>query len=121
MHILFAIALWFVRWLDRSANRARARRTLGNANRPPMARNTPKPAWVRDEILRLKRLMPDAGCRGIEIIFNRRFALESGLTVAKPTWRGCSSRNATPSNNAGTVRSDSPRNFGRTTRAGDWI
>lgn len=83
MHILFAIGLWFARWLGLCAGRAGDRRIPGKACRPPMARNTPKPAWVWEEILRLKRLMPDAGCRGIEIIFNRRFALASGLTVGK--------------------------------------
>lgn len=83
MHILFAVALWFARWLNQSAGRAEARCTRGNALRPSMARNAPKPVWVREEILRLKRLMSDAGCRGIEIIFNRRFAFASGLTVSK--------------------------------------
>ena len=83
MHALFAVVLWFARWLDRRAGRAEARRIVGKASRPPMARNAPKPAWVRDEILRLKRLMPDAGCRSIEIIFNRRFAFARGLTVGK--------------------------------------
>lgn len=83
MHILFAIGLWFARWLGRSAGRVEARRILGRAYRPPMASNTPKPAWVREEILRLKRQMPDAGCRGIEFVFNRCFALARGLTVGK--------------------------------------
>jgi hypothetical protein len=41
----------------------------------------PKPAWVLREVLRLKALMPAAGCRHIAYVFNRRFAL--GQTVSK--------------------------------------
>jgi putative transposase len=33
-----------------------------------------KPAWVLHEVLRLKALMPAAGCRRIADVFNRRFA-----------------------------------------------
>lgn len=43
----------------------------------------PKPEWVRREIIRLKALMPDAGCRSIAMIFNRRFKLSKNMTVCK--------------------------------------
>ena len=43
----------------------------------------PKPDWVRREVLRMKASMPDAGCRSIEMAFNRRYALASGVTVGK--------------------------------------
>jgi transposase InsO family protein len=43
----------------------------------------PKPRWVRDEIIRLKALMPDAGCRTIMHGFNRRFADRRSMTVGK--------------------------------------
>lgn len=43
----------------------------------------PKPAWVRKEIIRLKALMPDAGCRTIAHLFNRRFAVRKQMTVGK--------------------------------------
>jgi transposase InsO family protein len=42
-----------------------------------------KPAWVRKELIRLKALMPDAGCRAISNIFNRRFAARRRMTVGK--------------------------------------
>jgi transposase InsO family protein len=42
-----------------------------------------KPAWVRQEIIRLKALMPHAGCRAIADSFNRRFAAEPRMTVGK--------------------------------------
>jgi putative transposase len=43
----------------------------------------PKPAWVRSEIIRLKALMPAAGCRTIAHCFNRRFAVPKRMTVGK--------------------------------------
>lgn len=48
MYIFLALALWLTRWLDRSVALSHAR---GKACRPPTARNAPKPAWVREEIL----------------------------------------------------------------------
>ncbi len=83
MHLFFAIALWLTRWLGQNAGRGQAGRSRCNACRPPMARNAPKPAWVREEILRLKHLMPEAGCRTMETVFNRRFALTQGIAVGK--------------------------------------
>ena len=43
----------------------------------------PKPAWVRKEVMRLKALMPRAGCRAIAHCFNRRLAAKRGMTVGK--------------------------------------
>lgn len=42
-----------------------------------------KPAWLKHEILRLKALMPQAGCRTIADICNRRFAASRHVTVGK--------------------------------------
>ncbi len=42
-----------------------------------------KPEWLREEILRLKAHMPDAGCRTITNIINRRFATTRKVTVGK--------------------------------------
>ncbi len=42
-----------------------------------------KPEWVRQEIIRLKALLPPAGCRAISDIFNRRFAAKRRMTVGK--------------------------------------
>ncbi|MFO8024660.1 hypothetical protein [Thiohalophilus sp.] len=33
-----------------------------------------KPAWVAKELIRMKALMPDQGCRALAASFNRRFA-----------------------------------------------
>ena len=35
------------------------------------AKIQPKPEWVVQEVLRLKALLPDAGCRTIATTFNR--------------------------------------------------
>jgi len=53
-------------------------------SRPPRRfRAHPKPDWVRKEIIRVKALMPNAGCRTIAHLFNRRFAAPRGMTVGK--------------------------------------
>ena len=46
-------------------------------------RRQPKPEWVKHEIIRLKALMADAGCRKIAYVFNRRFAEDRQMTVSK--------------------------------------
>lgn len=47
-------------------------------------RHTPqKPEWLKAEIIRLKALMPQAGCRSIADICNRRFAASRKVTVGK--------------------------------------
>lgn len=43
----------------------------------------PKPKWVQHDIIRLKALMPQAGCRMIAHHFNRRWAARRGMTVSK--------------------------------------
>jgi transposase InsO family protein len=42
-----------------------------------------KPDWVVRELVRLKALMPDAGCRRLADVFNRRFAKARKMTVSK--------------------------------------
>lgn len=43
----------------------------------------PKPKWVTHEIIRLKALMPQAGCRMIAHHFNRRLKHQRQMTVSK--------------------------------------
>lgn len=43
----------------------------------------PKPEWVAREVIRLKALMPEDGCRTIAAVFNRRFDEARGMTVGK--------------------------------------
>jgi len=42
-----------------------------------------KPEWLRQEIIRLKARMPQAGCRTIADICNRRFAASRKVTIGK--------------------------------------
>ena len=42
-----------------------------------------KPDWVVHELVRLKALMPDAGCRRVADVFNRNFAATRRMTVSK--------------------------------------
>lgn len=74
---------WFARRLtNRQGGRARRR-----SDESVYCRAQAKPAWVTREIVRLKALMPDAGCRTISLVFNRRFAAHANfgrrMTVGK--------------------------------------
>ena len=42
-----------------------------------------KPPWVKRELVRLKALMPLAGCRTLTDVFNRKFAATRKMTVGK--------------------------------------
>jgi len=43
----------------------------------------PKPTWVQQEVIRLKALWPQAGCRTIAHHFNRRWQSRRQMTVSK--------------------------------------
>ena len=43
----------------------------------------PKPPWVKDEVIRLKALIPDGSCRKIAAIFNRRFENHRQMSVGR--------------------------------------
>ena len=77
----------FILLLHRAAWQALWRRGLGyrriTATPVTFPRTPPKPAWVRKEVIRLKALMPEAGCRCIADTFNRRFAAKRRMTVGK--------------------------------------
>ena len=45
--------------------------------------STQKPEWLKQEIIRLKARMPQAGCRSIADICNRRYAASRKVTVGK--------------------------------------
>lgn len=49
----------------------------------PGRRFSSKPSWVPEEVIRLKALMPEAGCRLIAATFNRRLRPTLGETVSK--------------------------------------
>ena len=80
---MIACALLVVLLLQWFANRHARRGYRLRKPDLPGGRSSPKPAWVRKEVLRLKALMPEANCRGIADIFCRRFALRRGMIVRK--------------------------------------
>ncbi len=46
-------------------------------------RSQRKPPWVKHELIRLKALMPLAGCRTLTDVFNRQFQATRKMTVGK--------------------------------------
>ena len=76
-----------LRHLARAIGLRLRRRLPGYWRTEPRAQAFPhspaKPEWVRQEIIRLKPLMPHAGCRCISDIFNRRFAARRRVRVGK--------------------------------------
>lgn len=77
---------YFMRWLQRTLTRcSRGPQSTGfRIKRPPPSarRGVPKPAWVREEVLRLAALT-DAGCRSIENLFNRLRGAKRKMSVGK--------------------------------------
>lgn len=57
--------------------------TAGGALPPRRIFAQPKPQWVRNDIIRLKALLPQAGCRTIAHYFNRRWRSRRQMTVSK--------------------------------------
>lgn len=73
------IRWWFVlRFQNQWGDRGRRHLAL-----PVRCRARAKPAWVIKEVIRLKALMPDAGCRTLTNIFNRRHAIGRRMTIGK--------------------------------------
>ena len=63
---------------------ARSRASTAEPPPAPVHRfHPPKPPWVRQEVLRLKALMPGAGCRRIAHTFNRLHQDRRDVTVGK--------------------------------------
>ena len=79
MWLCIQIAAWLVRRQKSQHGRHGRRRTA----LPVYCRAQAKPAWVAKEIIRLKALIPDAGCRTIATVFNRRYAVSRKMTVSK--------------------------------------
>lgn len=80
------IAVWisaaFTCFIGMVTRKRRGHRRRGCDLAKAACRAQAKPAWVTREIIRLKALMPNAGCRTLANIFNRRFASRK-MTVGK--------------------------------------
>jgi transposase InsO family protein len=79
---MLTVALW---WLFSSFFSVRRRSSRGRRfiPAPVSCLRARKPPWVIEEIVRLKALMPDAGCRRISDTFNRMHAARHSGTVSK--------------------------------------
>jgi transposase InsO family protein len=78
--LLWWIAVRIKAWFGRGFRRKHGVRGHGLRL---VIRAQPKPAWVSREVVRLKALMPDAGCRTVAHVFNRRYAVSRKMTVGK--------------------------------------
>lgn len=77
------IKTWFVRFVGMVMPGRRRRRRRGCGLAKATCRAHPKPVWVNREIIRLKALIPEAGCRTLATIFNRHHAASRKMTVGK--------------------------------------
>ena len=80
--LLHACAQRLRRWFFAPSRLHRSHRLpppIGDCHR----HSAQKPEWLKHEIVRLKALMPHAGCRAIADICNRRFAASRNVTVGK--------------------------------------
>lgn len=76
--LLWVAALRRTRLRVRRGRRAPSRQSSGRRGLTP-----PRPLWVRKEVIRLKALMPENGCRKIAAVFNHLHAARRGVTVGK--------------------------------------
>ena len=74
---------FIVAWLGRTSHQPRGRRRQASGPLPHPVFARPKPKWVRNDVIRLKALMPQTGCRTIAHHFNRRWVARREMTVSK--------------------------------------
>lgn len=74
------IAIQYIRQRNRTFSMGRRKAEPPNK---PFPRHPKKPDWVKKEIIRMKALMLDMGCRKLADSFNRRFAHSRQMTVGK--------------------------------------
>lgn len=80
--VLFHLLIGLAHHLRRQRRFGGHRRVV-RAETEATIRRIAKPAWVKQEVLRLKALMPHGSCRKIGDCFNRRFERARGMTVGK--------------------------------------
>jgi len=90
------LTLWFVieylytcircivkRWRGKREQSYRRHKSILTMDKRKHHYSQKKPEWIKQEIIRLKVRMPQAGCRTISDICNRRFAASRKVTVGK--------------------------------------
>lgn len=74
---------WLLQWFGQHMHPRWRPRPRLFATPPRRVFAQPKPKWVTHEIIQLKALMPQAGCRTIAHHFNRRWQSRRQITVSK--------------------------------------
>ena len=69
----------FIQFFGIASSKTKSARGFRQKAKAQIMRANPKPAWVKQEIIRLKALMPDSGCRKIAAAFNREFTCHQDL------------------------------------------
>lgn len=72
-----------LRWCLAPSRSSHGYKLVHPANPNDHRHSTKKPDWLKQEIIRLKATMHQAGCRSIADIRNRRFAASRKITVGK--------------------------------------
>ena len=83
MKLLHSCIRRFLLWLCAPAHPRHGHKHLRSINPDNHRHSQQKPAWLKEEIIRLKAIMPQAGCRTIVGICNRRFADSRQVSVGK--------------------------------------
>ncbi|MCP3958734.1 MAG: hypothetical protein GY719_12845, partial [bacterium] len=75
---------FFLLWISEPPARRRSwqQRPRAGGGETRRGFQPPKPRWVRDDVIRLKALMPDHGCRAIAAVFNHLYSRRR-MTVGK--------------------------------------
>ncbi|MBU1777706.1 MAG: DDE-type integrase/transposase/recombinase [Gammaproteobacteria bacterium] len=71
------------RWKSSRAVLPRLSPSIRKIENRKLRHSQPKPEWLKREIIRLKANMPQAGCRTISDICNRRFAASRNISIGK--------------------------------------
>ena len=83
IELLRSITQHFLLWLNTPLSSRYCHKCLRHSERNSHYYSSKKPEWLKGEIIRLKAIMPQAGCRSIADICNRRFAASCKVTVGK--------------------------------------
>lgn len=74
---------WFIKLFNKSSSSYGRRNKTNKENLTSFPRHPPKPMWVKNEVIRLKALMPNDGHRKIAFAFNRLYANKRKMTVGR--------------------------------------
>ncbi len=83
IELLHSLIQSIARWMTTSSRLYYRSKAVSPTSKHNHCHTPQKPEWLKREIIRLKAIMPQAGCRSIADICNRRFAASRKVTVGK--------------------------------------